>query len=239
MPRADAIVLRGKVLALRRLISLRRTPLMQANAIMIYCAGPLFNSAERRHMWEIASTLESAGYGTFLPQRDGLELVPCIEALTARGFDSQRAGELLSRAIFALDVFQVIRNCQGIVVNLNGPVTDDGTIAEAALAWRSGKALVGYKDDVRTPFGGQDNPLVAGLFDFRLYRSIDQIVPAMNDALRECRTEEHRIRQRLDRLDPYLTLGQQLWDMMNTTKDVGELAKLIGTTFSDASRYDR
>jgi nucleoside 2-deoxyribosyltransferase len=209
---------------------------MQANAIMIYCAGPLFNSAERGLMREIASTLEKSGYGTFLPQRDGLELVRCVEALVARGFDSKRAGELLSRAIFALDVFQVISNCQGIVANLNGPITDDGTVVEAALAWRSGKAVVGYKDDVRTAFSGQDNPLVAGLFDFRLCRSIDEIVPAMHAALGDSRTEDDRWRHRHEQLHPCIALGKHLWEVMNTTKDVGELAELIGSTFSDANR---
>ena len=39
----------------------------------VYCAGPLFNQAERDEMTAIADILCEAGYVVYLPHRDGME----------------------------------------------------------------------------------------------------------------------------------------------------------------------
>jgi len=120
---------------------------MDEGTVRVYCAGPLFNAKERQEMQEIADELEDAGFETFLPHRDGLEMAKCTDALKAEGLPESEAGELLSRAIFALDVYQVIHGCDAVFVNLNGRVPDEGAVSEAALAWCSGKHIVGYKAD--------------------------------------------------------------------------------------------
>ena len=74
----------------------------------IYCAGPLFNEPERREMAEISVVLEGAGYETFLPQRDGLELSRLQPELSALGGDSARAASLIERAIFSLDAYKLL-----------------------------------------------------------------------------------------------------------------------------------
>ena len=109
----------------------------------IYCAGPLFNAAERAEMQEIATVLEQAGFKTFLPQRDGIEGYKLGEYMTALGYDMQRSKVMVDQAIFALDTYQVLINCQAVVANLRnrGILPDDGTISEASMAWAYRKPL--------------------------------------------------------------------------------------------------
>ena len=156
---------------------------MPTNGPRVYCAGPLFNERERDEMRQIAQALEGAGFETFLPQRDGLELTKCVDELVRIGYGSERASRLISEAIFALDVYQVLRGCDAIVANLNGRVPDEGTVSEAAMAWARGQLVVGYKADTRTAHRGQDNPLVAGLFGFRLCPTIQDAVRAVEAGL--------------------------------------------------------
>ncbi len=107
---------------------------MIERSVRVYCAGPLFNRKEREEMAELAECLEASGYETFLPQRDGIELVPCVAALVEAGMTKAKASEALSKAIFALDVYQVLVECEATVVNLNGTVPDEGAVSEAAIA---------------------------------------------------------------------------------------------------------
>lgn len=141
----------------------------------IYCSGPLFCPEERAGMARIASVLEAAGYATFLPQRDGLERValPLLDGLLGRTLGAGRAGGRMSQAIFDLDVFQVVERCQGLVINLNGRVPDEGAVAEAALAFAVGRPVVIAKDDRRAPFAGLDNSMVLGLSS--LPRTIERV----------------------------------------------------------------
>lgn len=140
----------------------------------IYCAGPLFNPKEREEMSEIAESLESSGYEVFLPQRDGLELVGYSGNLVEQGMAAERADNLLARAIFLIDTFQVA-DSDGFVLNLNGRVPDEGAMVEAGIAWSLKRPIVIYKDDNRSAFLGKDNPLVLGLSDFKMVQGVQQI----------------------------------------------------------------
>ena len=116
-------------------------------------------------MTRLSEVLEQAGYATFVPHRDGLECYalnasshPKLAALAGA-----LAGSTLSKAIFALDTFQVLSRCDGLVCNLNGRVPDEGAVAEAAMAFTAGKPVVLYKNDERSLSGGLDNSMVVGL----------------------------------------------------------------------------
>ena len=177
----------------------------------VYCAGPLFNPKEREEMDDLARHLEAAGFDTFLPHRDGLELTRVMEFLIAKGVDPAVAGAITSKAVFALDVYQVLVRCAAIVVNLNGRVPDEGAVSEAAIAWSRGKPVVGYKTDSRSVFLGQDNPLVTGLFDFRICSSSEEAVARVQQALAGARDEEEQVGRRNAQLAWYLTLGNRIW----------------------------
>ena len=149
----------------------------------VYCAGPLFNDPERKEMAAIARVLEDAGYATFLPQRDGMELARVKPLLAERGLAAADAGVVVERAIFCLDVFELTVRADAVVANLNGRVPDEGTVVEAALAWQCGKPLVLYKADDRSVFGGSDNPMLTGLGGFGTTGDIDGLPAAVGAAL--------------------------------------------------------
>ena len=151
----------------------------------VYCAGPLFNRAEQAEMAEIAMLLEGAGFRTFLPQRDGLVLDEVRRKLLHGGYDTSEAGRMVQAAIFWLDAFEVLHGCQGLVANLNGRVPDEGTVAEAAMAWMAGKAVVLYKSDGRSLMHGADNPLVAGLGHFVTVSTIPEVAYAFAQLFRK------------------------------------------------------
>ena len=129
-------------------------------------------------MARIAAKLELAGYWTFLPQRDGLEryLLPLLDGAWARAPGSRAAGERLGRAVFDLDVYQLVERCRALVINLNGRVPDEGAVAEAAIAFAVGRPVIMVKDDRRAPFSGLDNSMVSGLSAVGPIRRIDQLV---------------------------------------------------------------
>ena len=151
----------------------------------IYCAGPLFNPSERAEMEILAEALELAGFKTFLPHRDGFLYRTIVPDLVRAGYALEVAQWMVRQAIFALDVYQVLVSCDGAVVNLNGRVPDEGAVAEGAMAWTAGKAVVLFKDDARSKIDGLDNPLVAGLGGFRLVTRIEELPPVLTRALAE------------------------------------------------------
>ncbi|MBI4573513.1 MAG: nucleoside 2-deoxyribosyltransferase [candidate division NC10 bacterium] len=153
----------------------------------IYCAGPLFNRAEREEMAEIARTLEGAGFSAFLPHRDSFLFTDVHREFLQGGYDSAEATGMIQQAIFCLDTYEVISGCQGLVLNMNGRVPDEGGVAEAAMAWMAGKAVVLYKADSRSLIQGNDNDLVLGLGNFGKVSTIPEIAYAFAQLFRSRR----------------------------------------------------
>ena len=150
----------------------------ETDANRVYCAGPLFNQSERDEMQAIADVLAQAGFGVYLPHRDGMEFRLIHRILVERGWEPAQAAHFLHAAIFALDVFQLAVQCDAVVWNLNGRVPDEGAVSEAAMAWTLGKPLIAYSDDVRSLIAGRRNPLLVGMVDFS---TVDEIaaIPEM------------------------------------------------------------
>jgi nucleoside 2-deoxyribosyltransferase len=121
----------------------------QPLAKKIYCAGPLFNAKEREEMEQIAVLLEKSGFRVFLPHRDGIEFANLLDSFVGHGVPRSKALDILNKAIFNLDVFQVL-DSDGLILNMNGRVPDEGAMVEAGIAWRAGKAIVIYSDDARS-----------------------------------------------------------------------------------------
>ena len=140
----------------------------------IYCAGPLFNEKEKEEMASIADVLTGAGFEVFLPHRDGFEFANLFEVFSDLGISTEKANAILNKAIFTLDVFQVL-DSDGLALNINGRVPDEGAMVEAGIAWNAGKKVVIYKNDSRTLINGYDNPLLLGLGDFQVVSSIPEI----------------------------------------------------------------
>lgn len=146
----------------------------------IYCAGPLFNPIERDEMGQIAEALDSSGYSVFLPQRDGLEFAQILPQLLSRGISECESKYILNNAIFSLDVFQVM-SCDGLILNMNGRVPDEGAMVEAGIAWSHDKPIVIFRSDVRSLVEGSCNPLIMGLSDFASVSDYQDISTAFDD----------------------------------------------------------
>lgn len=189
-------------------------PLRQTQRV--YCAGPLFNEAERREMSAIAEVLRRSGYEPFVPHADGLEFARVQPYLADQGYDAADAGRLLHEAIFALDVYQVIVGCGSLVLNMNGRVPDEGAVAEAAMAWSLGKPVVIFKADARSKIAGRDNPLVVGLADFEVIEHLDDLGEALAARQAELLPDaEYQVPCPMH-LRRILASGGRLWERLTT-----------------------
>lgn len=150
---------------------------MEKGAYKIYCAGPLFNPKEREEMGQIASVLEDSGYSVFLPQRDGLEFAKLFPCFVERGISGHDAQHILNMAIFSLDVCEIM-DSNGLLLNMNGRVPDEGAMVEAGIAWAHKKVVVIYRSDTRSLIEGNCNPMVLGLSDFSFVSVYHEIVAA-------------------------------------------------------------
>lgn len=208
----------------------------RSRTVRVYCAGPLFNRAERDEMTGIADLLCTSGYSVYLPHRDGMEFRHIHQVLQDRGWGPAEAGHFLHAAIFALDVFQLVERCDCVVWNINGRTPDEGAVSEAAIAWTLGMPIVAYKDDVRTMIAGRDNPLVAGLVDWDLVDELGKIPTALERALATADAP------RRSPLPPAVARavahGRDLWSVMQDEEAVGNndaIADVVAKLFAPAS----
>lgn len=202
----------------------------------VYCAGPLFNAAERREMEELSATLQAAGFETFVPHADGMEFAQVRPYLIDEGYDPSDVGRWLHDAVFALDVYQVAVGCGSLVLNLNGRVPDEGGVAELTIAWMLGKPIAAYKDDVRSMIAGRDNPLVVGQVEFAVAESPaaaavligEQIAAAAPDVSAAVVAPPHLART--------IAAGEQLWralESLGAARDNERLAPVLLALFAD------
>lgn len=183
--------------------------------IRVYCAGPLFNRSEREEMTAIADLLTKTGYSVYLPHRDGMEFRLVLEVLVERNWDSPTAAQFLHEAIFALDVYQLVMECEAMVWNLNGRTPDEGAVSEAAMTWMLGKPLIAYQDDVRSLIQGRVNPLLVGMVDFESVDQIELIPNALSVSI-----TNHELRPAVSltelpiKVQKAVQAGQVLWDAL-------------------------
>lgn len=203
----------------------------------VYCAGPLFNAMERDEMTQIGQALAAAGFETFVPHADSLEFAELHPYLSARGFDPAEIGQLLHRAIFAVDVYQVVCGCGSLVFNMNGRVPDEGAVAEAAMAWTLGKPIVIYKDDARSKIAGRDNPLLVGQADFETVSEIEHLGPRLAARQIELELDPDCRVPCPPQLERTLSLGGRLWqrlEALGTERPLAELAEAVLGVFDAA-----
>ena len=187
----------------------------QQNLKRIYCAGPSHSSIEQTTMQEIANSLEKAGYITFLPQRDGIQSQQVAEQIQNSGHKETESKLIVAKAEFALEVYQVVSRCDGIVANLMGDQPHDGAISEAAMAWSHKKPVVLYKAE-----GEKMSALVQGLSGFRVVRDVKNIPKEMYKASQFSKTQQSEIE-----LPMIIQKGGLLWDSMSKIQAESELEK--------------
>ncbi|MGK5091933.1 nucleoside 2-deoxyribosyltransferase [Deltaproteobacteria bacterium TL4] len=192
---------------------------MSSSKDYVYCSGPLFCPEEIGGMTAISKVLEAQGFATFLPHRDGLENYVMKFVNSPLNLNLFHSRALIDRAIFALDVYQIVERCQFFVFNMNGRVPDEGGVVEAAIAYAAGKPLVLYKNDARSAFNGSDNSMILGLAYSPIVSDINKIPQ-----------ELHKVSKQLGKLgdSPYqgenipptmretIKFGRQVWKILTT-----------------------
>jgi nucleoside 2-deoxyribosyltransferase len=204
--------------------------LVEKRCCKVYCAGPLFNPKEREEMAQLASVLEQAGYSAFLPQRDGLEFAELFPLFLGRGIPAEDAQKILNMAIFSLDVFQII-NSDGLLLNMNGRVPDEGAMVEAGIAWAHNKAIVIFRSDSRSLIQGNCNPLVLGLSDFSSVSAYDGIAGAFHAKFSAA--AEDRLLARDNQFDAATKTGQAISDCLASRGSGEDVAELLIELFGE------
>ncbi len=180
---------------------------------LVYCAGPLFNDAERETMAQMAAALEADGFRTFLPHRDGLEFARIEPCLEARGHSAEKAKFWLLRAIDALDCYQVVVRCGSLVFNASGRVPDEGAVAEASMGYLMGKPLVYFKfGDSRSLIAGEDNPLVFGRGNFNAVQGINDLPQALRERIQELKSDPNYAVPCAEHVWKNLDDGRKIWE---------------------------
>lgn len=202
----------------------------------VYCAGPLFNAAERREMEDLAASLQAAGFETFVPHADGMEFAQVRPYLIDLGYDGAEVGRWLHEAVFALDVYQVAVGCGALLFNLNGRVPDEGGVAELTIAWMLGKPAVVYKEDARSMIAGRDNPLVVGQVGFQTAATPEGAVALLADQIATAAPDVDAAAPAPPPLARAISQGEQLWSALadlGATRDNEILAPLLLELFAD------
>jgi nucleoside 2-deoxyribosyltransferase len=197
----------------------------------IYCAGPLFNPKEREEMSQIAYVLEKGGYTVFLPQRDGLEFARLFPLFIEKGVPASDARKILNMAIFSLDVFQIVESSDGLLLNMNGRVPDEGAMVEAGIAWANNRVVVIFRSDSRSLIEGNCNPLVLGLSDFSHVGTYDEIAPAF-DARFSAADEDKRLGKE-SQFDAATKSGREINDYLASRRSGDEIADLLIDLFGE------
>jgi len=161
-------------------------------------------------MTAIATVLEQAGFGTFVPHRDGLERFVMGLINTPLNNNILGARDTINAAIFALDCFQIIRRCDYFVLNMNGRVPDEGAVAEAGIAFAAGKPLVIYKNDRRSVFRGVDNSMITGLSIIKPVNDIRKLPEALRHAERKMNISGALP----DNVQRIARMGEKIWHVL-------------------------
>jgi nucleoside 2-deoxyribosyltransferase len=127
-----------------------------ANDMIIYCAGPLFTSAERE--WNRGwLALRAEGFVVRLPQEDAAALI---------------AGSKYDPAALFKLACSSVSSSEAVLAVLDGVDVDSGTAFECGVAWAKGIPIVGLRTDLR---GGGDGNANVNLMLSESCRTIVQI----------------------------------------------------------------
>lgn len=185
-------------------------------------------------MREIAAVLEEE-YNVFLPHRDGLEFANIFPSLLEKGVTPQQAKEILNNAIFSLDVFHVT-DSDGLVLNMNGRVPDEGAMVEAGIAWARNKVIVIFRNDSRSLIEGNCNPMAMGLSDFSFARTYKEILEAFDHKFSKAR--EDIICSRDPKFDVTMKNGRQISEFLAMRRPSNDITSLLIDLFRERTCHN-
>ena len=128
-----------------------------------YVAGPLFDEGERWFIERVDALVAEEGFDTFLPHRDN---PPKDESNVCAIFENDK---------------HAIDECDVVVANLNGVITDDGTAWELGYAYARGKYIIGLHTDWRKRFEHEVVNLMMECSIDRLVRTLDELRASLRE----------------------------------------------------------
>ena len=140
-----------------------------------YIAGPLFNDAEKAFNLKVDALVQSLGFETYLPQRDGGESIRMIR--------EGQPPERVRRRLFELDVKQV-KACDLFICILDGRVPDEGTCVELGMAYILGKQCLGYQTDSRRFALDYNNLMIENALNGGIAQTLDGLINLIQAAKR-------------------------------------------------------
>ena len=187
-------------------------------------------------MAAIATALKNAAYSVFLPQEDGLKFAVLMPVLMDQGVSLDEATKILNLAIFSLDVFEIMR-CDGLVLNMNGRVPDEGAMVEAGIAWSHDKTVVIFKSDDRSLIHGSCNPLVMGLADFEFVGAYKEIPRSFDRRIAEAQASDHALAS--SRFETANEKGEAISHCLANRKSPEDITELLIKLFAEKSCLSR
>lgn len=147
--------------------------IMQRNEITIYIAAGLFNARQCFFNSNLVNELEDLGYKTNLPQRDGFEFGNLHKSLEDK-IDKNQIDSAVNDIIFYLDMGKFIPESNLILANLD-ETQDEGVLIELAHSKNLKKFNIGFRTDVRGPYGDNSKEY-RGMHFFPVYYTLDKFI---------------------------------------------------------------
>ncbi|MBS3087640.1 hypothetical protein J4226_03525 [Candidatus Pacearchaeota archaeon] len=128
---------------------------MKKSDITIYPAAALFNGRSTYFNQALVAGLEEKGYKTNFPQRDGFEFGNLNKALMDKLPESE-VPSAVEKIIYYLDMGIFVPQSHVILANLDEP-QDEGVLVELAHAKNISRHNIGFRTDVRSPYGSSSD----------------------------------------------------------------------------------
>jgi nucleoside 2-deoxyribosyltransferase len=203
---------------------------------VVYCSGPMFTAGDLWEQQRLATALESVGYLTYLPQRDGIEVGRVMQLLNYPQIASetgQAAMSIVRKVVFSLDVYQLLARCTCVVFNLDGRVPDEGSVVETSLAYAAGKPIVIYKTTPVTFLAGQDNPMIEGFSTtWTNHATIPDVIQALQGRIAAHKKLKYEYHPPIG-IKHVIDIGRHVADPMSDVRKV--LAKIMSATDGDTA----
>lgn len=126
----------------------------------IYIASPLCCESEKTFNLKLNDFIKSMGFKTYLPQLDGGVMTDFVK----QGMDEND----IRKKLFELDVSKM-KECDCILINLDGRAIDEGACFELGYMYSLNKKCIGFKTDSRSFIRGKNNLMIDGALEETLY----------------------------------------------------------------------
>jgi len=132
----------------------------------VYHAAPLFNWPDQVFNLKLTEKLKTFGYNVFLPQTEGF-LFAELEDFLKKVLPKNEVSNAVNHIIYFLDKGWFLGRSDLCLARLDEPI-DEGVVDEINFSKMIGIPVVGFRTDVRTPYGSAKND-TGGMHFFPAY----------------------------------------------------------------------